>query len=543
MRLELLGPARIWGQDRMLVLGPPKQRAVLGLLASRVNEVVGMTEIVDAVWGSAVPQSAVNGVHTYVAGLRRVLEPDREPRESGGILASAGGGYTLNVAPETIDIHQFARRYRQAKRLHEQGETHEAAQLYESALSLWHGDAFANIPGPFAEMERTRLHELRLTTIEEWAVSMLAVGHGADIVSTLSGLVLREPLRERLRWLLMLALYRCGRRAHALGLYREGHRLFREELGIEPGPELRKLHDEILAGDPAALASRSAAEGPLGGHGVVLARADAAADRAPRPAQLPPCARGFVGRADELARLRAAALERRPPQAPVAVVIEGEAGIGKSALALHLAHQIAKRYPDGQLVIDLCGTNPDRTALTPATALAQLLHSLGVDDARLPADVADRTALYRSLLDGKHMLIVLDDALNAAQVRPLIPRGPACVVVTSRHNQTELAVRDGALRLPLGPLQPGDVTDLLAYLVGAERVVGQHDALARLGRLCGYRPLALRIAAATLAAKPRLPVAEFIEKYAAQLARLRAPRRIDAPAPAETPAKSFATAA
>jgi DNA-binding SARP family transcriptional activator len=548
MRLELLGPVRIWGWDRMVVLGPPKQRAVIGLLASRVNEVVGVDEIVDSVWGSAVPQTAVNGVHTYVAGLRRVLEPDREARESGGIIVSAGGGYLLNLKQEAVDVHQFVRRHRQAKHLHDTGRPAEAAQLYESAMSLWHGDAYANVPGPFAEMERTRLQELRLTAIEEWAAATLAMGRPTETVSILSGLVLREPLRERLRWLLMLALYRCGRRAHALGLYRQTRLLLKEELGIEPGPELRKLHEHILAGHPAlfqrvpaaapvlagaaavgsgtngsAAASDVAASGPAGQalQPVESPQARRPRNDVPRPAQLPPSARGFMGRTAELSRLRGVAVQDRTPQVPSTLVIEGEAGVGKSALALHLAHQLSDRYPDGQLFVDLQGANPEKGSLSAWKALAQLLRSLGVDDSAMPADLEGRTTLYRSLLYGKQVLLVLDDALDAEQVRPLIPRGPVCVVVTSRHCQSDLAARDGAFRVELGPLAPGDTGDLLAYLIGADRVAGHQDALMRLGQLCGHLPLALRIAAAALTAEPHLPLAEFVEEQAVRLGQIR----------------------
>lgn len=512
MRLELLGPMRVWARGAEVVLGPPKQRAVLGLLASRVNQVVGVEQIVDAVWGSAVPQTAVNGVHTYVAGLRRVLEPQRGPRESGGVLMSAGGGYALCLDTAAVDAELFAGSHARARRLLGAGEAEDAIQAYESALALWHGEAYANVPGPFAELERTRLHEVRLTAVEEWAEAVLAASRHSEAVTVLSGLVAKEPLRERLRWLLMLALYRCGRRAQALGTYRETRRLLQDELGIEPGGELRRLHQQILAGH-TDLDLRAAPAAP-----AVLRDIQPAPAPAPKPAQLPPGARGFTGRTEESARLRnfVGCGVARPELHATLAVVEGAPGIGKSALALQLAHQLSEGYPDGQLFVDLCGSDPGREPLGAHEALAMLLRSLGIEERLLPADLPGRTALYRSLLHGKRVLIVLDDALHADQVRPLLPRGPACVLVTSRRRQYGLAARDGAYRIELAPLATEDSVDLMACLVGEERLAGQREAAARLARLCGNLPLALRIAAAGLAAAPRLSLAELADYHYAE---------------------------
>lgn len=250
MRLELLGPMRAWLHGEEVALGPPKQRAVLGLLASRVNGVVGIEEIVDAVWGSTSPQTAANGVHTYVAGLRRILEPGRGRRDSGHVLVSTGGGYALFMEREDIDVERFVRRHGLARRLRVDGDLPGAVEMLDAALRPWRGEAYANVPGPFALVERVRLQELRLTAVEEWADAMLAIRRPAEVVAVLSDLVWKEPLRENLRWLLMLALYRCGRQAHALDLYRKTRRLLSEELGIEPGPELRNLQHMILIGHP-----------------------------------------------------------------------------------------------------------------------------------------------------------------------------------------------------------------------------------------------------------------------------------------------------
>lgn len=517
IRLELLGPVRAWRHGQEVNLGPPKQRAVLGLLASRVNGVVGVEQIVDAVWGSDVPQTGTNGVHTYVAGLRRVLEPGRSRRETGAVLVSAPGGYSLRMDPDAVDVELFVRRHARARRLRADGDVHGALDVLDSALALWRGEAYYRVPGPFAVVERTRLQDLRLTAIEEWGADMLAVGRHAEAIAGLTDAIVGEPLHEKLRWLLMLALYRCGRQAHALQVYRETRKLLSEELGIEPRPELRELHEQILAGDPALDVPEqrrppvSAAE--TGGSGLW---------HAVRPAQLPAAARGFVGRTRELHQLRTlitADSGARMPTATVAVVA-GAAGVGKSALVLELAHQLTDRFPDGQLFVDLCGANPAQAPLTAGEALELLLRSLGVGESRLPADLAGRAALYRSILNDKRVLIVLDDAVNAEQLRPLIPRGASCVLVTSRRRQNGLAARDGAHHVQLGPLAPDESLDLLGYLLDADRVRAEREAVATIARLCCHLPLALRIAAEAFAANPGVSLAQLSAQFEDRCSRL-----------------------
>ncbi|MFF4262413.1 BTAD domain-containing putative transcriptional regulator [Streptomyces virginiae] len=512
LSIQLLGPIRAWKNGKEVVLGPPKQRAVLALLASRAGDVVGIEHIIDAVWGSDVPQTAANGVHTYVAGLRRVLEPDRGRRGTSSVLASAAGGYCLRVSPEATDLARFAQRHAQARRAGTDGDTEGALALYREALALWHGEAFAGIPGPFAAVERTRLQDLRMTATEEWASDMLKAGRHGEVVADLSAAVAEEPLREKLRWLLMLALYRCDRQAHALAVYTETRRLLNRELGIEPGAELSNLHQDILAGRAVtACRDRSPAPAPAS----AADSPDGAAPHMPRPAQLPPLARGFVGRAaelDELERLLAEDEVRSGAGTAVAVV-DGPAGMGKTAVALRLAHRLADRFPDGQLFVDLGGTGAQGEPLTASDALAQLLRSLGVDDARIPADLAGRVSLYRSMLHGQRMLVVLDDALGTDQVRPLIPRGASSVIVTSRQRLTGLAIRDGAHQVRVGPLSQSDSAELLTYL-GGNRLRVERTVITRLARVCGGLPLALRSAVEGLIEARDVPPAAVVERYA-----------------------------
>ncbi|NUS17298.1 MAG: AfsR/SARP family transcriptional regulator [Streptomyces sp.] len=253
LHLELLGPMRLWRRGAEIPLGPPKQRAVLGVLAGSLGEVLTVEQLADGVWGHRLPRSAASAVHTYVAGLRRALEPGRRRRESGSVLASADGGYSLRMPAEAIDARLFTRRVNAAHALLAAGRSDAAAVELERGLSLWHGDAYANVPGPGAEIERARLARTRMAAVEEWAELLLAAGLHNQVVPALVGYVGREPLRERLRFLLMVALYRSGRRAHALGVYRETTEVLDAELGVEPGPELRELYEQILDGHPVLL--------------------------------------------------------------------------------------------------------------------------------------------------------------------------------------------------------------------------------------------------------------------------------------------------
>ncbi|MFJ9818075.1 BTAD domain-containing putative transcriptional regulator [Streptomyces sp. NPDC101151] len=509
IQIQLLGPIRAWRGGTEVVLGPPKQRAVLGLLASRAGDVVGIEHIIDAVWGGDVPQTAANGVHTYVAGLRRVLEPGRSRRGTSSVLASASGGYCLRIDPEAVDVTRFARSHAQARKARAGCGTEAALELYEEALTLWHGEAYAGIPGPFAAVERTRLQDLRLTAVEERASDMLEAGRHREVVADLSVAVAEEPLREQLRWLLMLALYRCDRQAHALAVYTETRRLLNQELGIEPSAELRHLHQDILAGRPVT-ACRAQSPAPV----TSVDLADTVPPDTPRPAQLPPLVRGFVGRATELARLEEVLdvqLARHRASTPVAVV-DGLAGVGKTALALELAYRLKDRFPDGQLFVDLGGTRLQGKPLTAFEAHAQLLRSLGVDDARIPEDPAGRVTLYRSLLHGRRMLVVLDDALSADQLRPLIPPGSSCVLATSRQRLSGLAIRDGAHLIRIDPLSDRESADLLSYL-GGDRLRGEEAAVMSLARICGGLPLALRSAAEGLLATRDVPATAMVERY------------------------------
>jgi len=498
MRLDLLGNVGAWRYGQKVAVGPPKQRAVLGFLAGHLNRAVSVEEMLDAVWGSEPPRTADSALHTYVAGLRRALDLPREDEGGGCALISTGGGYALRMNPEDVDARNFEHRYAEARRLHARGERKAGLDLLESALGLWHGAAYTAVPGPYAGVERARLQELRLTAVEEWACEMLATDRHAETVAPLRDLAAREPLRERLRGLLMMALESCGRRAEALAVYRETHELLRRELGVEPGPELRLLHDRIRDDRPAP-------DGPKGCR--------IPGQRTPRPAQLPPTARGFIGRSPQLRNLAdfLAVEPAGPGAAPRIAVIDGAPGVGKSALGLHLAHETVRCFPDGQLFLDLCGSSLRRVPLRAFEALGLVLRSLGVREPDLPLGLHGRTRLFRELLCGKRTLLFLDDAHDLSELAPLLAAGPSAVVVTSRWRQAGRLLEGRVHRIELSALTTEEAVELLSYLAGAQRIAGAGPDAVRLARLCGRLPLALRITAEVLAEHPELSVTELAD--------------------------------
>ncbi|GLZ29821.1 SARP family transcriptional regulator [Lentzea sp. NBRC 105346] len=495
----MLGAPAASLSGRPLSLGPPRQRAVLAVLALRANHVVSRAELIDGVWGDDPPASADNGIHTYIAGLRRLFEPDREARAPSQVLLSTDAGYLLRLADDQSDLAMFRARLEEANRLRPTDPA-LAIEAFDTALGLWRGVALDGVPGPTAAVERARLAELRLTAIEQRAALMLSVGREAEVAAELTSMVSQHPLRERLHGLLMSALYRGGRQAEALTVYTNLRKLLIDELGIEPGPELRQLHEQLLVGrhDPQPEPAASAFV----------------------PAQLPHDVRDFTGRDAELDRLREIFAESRD-HAPVLVTITGSGGVGKTALAVRFAHGVAARFPDGQLHVDLRGFDASSPPLQPAGALHQLLQSLGVPSERIPDDVSAKAALYRSVLAGKRVLVLLDNARLAEQVRPLLPgRSASMVLVTSRNQLGGLVARDGAHSITLGTLTDDEGLALLGSVVGAQKVADEPKAAERLVELCGHLPLALRIAAERAVTRPHLTLTDMADDLADEHGRL-----------------------
>jgi DNA-binding SARP family transcriptional activator len=527
LTLAFLGSLRILLNERKVTLGQPKQRAVLALLASRPNDVVSTIEIIDAVWDWEVPRTASSAVHTYIAYLRRVLGQRQGGHSDRQFIESSGGGYVLHMEPGNIDIEAFTRHLSKAREFRSLGSAQAAIEEFNAAMGLWRGDAYTNIPGPFAAMERNRLHELHMTAVEEWASAMGTVGRDIEAIPVLSEAVTREPLRERLRWLLMLFFYRCGRRASALSLYQQTRQLLRDELGVDPSPMLQSLHHKILTDDPA-LRSRHPDETLSAAHVGGQPNPDS------QPSLLPAGTRCFVGRAQEYSWLREALgrFGQDHETAPAITVIEGPAGVGKTTLAVQVAHSLSSDFPDGQIFIDLAGFSQSGGPLDAAHALRLILTGFGMSWAHMPPDLESLIAVYRRTLHGKRVFLLLDDAFDAGQVRPLIPPDPSVMLVTSRCLLTGLESRDGARRMKLRPLSSLESVELLAALVGRDRVHRQSRDAAVLAGICAHLPLALRVVAGNLIDNPMLPLSDVVRCYDSITVRLQ---RLDV---AEDPAAS-----
>jgi hypothetical protein len=440
----------------------------------------------------------------------------------------------LHLVPGQPDAVAFEQDLGRARQLRKAGDAAGAVSALNSALSLWRGIAFAGVPGPFAETERVRLGELRSAAAEERADVLLALGRHEEVVPDLTAMVADHPLRERMRGLLMVALYRCGRQAEALRVYAEGRRVLAEELGIDPGGDLSRIHQQVLTMDPALSVPNGLAIRGAGGSapsdedaGAGTGPAPDGGQRRPRPegrttpvpAQLPLDATGFSGRREELSMLRAM-LPAEPGQqdssqqdsgqtVPI-VVLSGTAGTGKTALAIRFGHQVAKRFPGGQLYVNLRGLDPATPPMEPAEALRLFLDALGVPPYRIPADTEGRSALFRSLLDDRQMLIVLDNARNVAQVRPLLPGAPgSLVVVTTRNELTGLVAAEGAVPLTLDVLGDVEAHEMLARRLGRARVAAEPGAADEIIAACARLPLALSIAAGRAAGRPKRPLTEL----------------------------------
>jgi DNA-binding SARP family transcriptional activator len=496
VRVGVLGPVVAWSGDQELPVGQPRQQAVLGILAMRANRVISRSELVDGVWGQDPPTSAEGGVYTYVAGLRRVFEPGRSLRGPGRVLVSTGAGYVLHLVPGQPDAVGFEQHLSRARQLRKSGDLAGVVAALEAALGLWRGVvAFAGVPGPFAETERARLGELRSAAAEERADALLALGRHEEVLADLTAMVAEYPLRERMRGLLMLALYRSGRQAEALRVFAEGRRLLAEELGIDPGAELSRIQQQVLTMDPAIEVAAPATE-PGRSTSVPV----------PVPAHLPPDAPGFSGRHDELGMLHG--MLAHHGAVPI-VVISGTAGVGKTALAIRFGRQVVRRFPDGQLYLNLRGFDATMPPLEAGQALRFILDALGVPAHRIPADAEGRAALYRSLLDGKRLLVVLDNAIGAGQVRPLLPGSPGClVVVTSRNEMAGLVAADGAEPISLDVLSYDEARELLDRRLGPDRALADPPAADEIIEACARLPLALSIAVGRAAGRPRRSLTE-----------------------------------
>jgi DNA-binding SARP family transcriptional activator len=496
LRYAVLGPVRAWRGDEPISTGAPQQRALLAALLLRGGRTATASELVDAVWGENPPNTALAALRSYAFRLRKALGPKA--------LVTDSGGYRLYVGTDALDCTVAERLAADAEKVRA-SDPERSRQLLTSALDLWHGEPLAGLPGPHAETQRSRLTEWRVGLIEACLELDLELGAHTEAVSQLTAVSAEYPLRERLRALLMLALYRSGRQAEALGVYADTRRLLADELGIDPSAELNDLHQRILEADPELAAPASAAGG---------------ATEIVRPAQLPASVPDFTGRravVEELGHQLSMATEQGDEGGVMAVsAVAGIGGVGKTTLAVHVAHAVRDAFPDGQLYVDLQGTEP-RPA-EAETVLGAFLRALGVSNAAIPDSLAERAALYRSILDGRRVLALLDNAYDAAQIRQLLPGTPGCAaLVTSRMRMVDL---EGAHLVDLDVMSPEEALRLFSRIVGEERVAGERQAALAVVGACGFLPLAIRIAAARLAARRTWTVSVLARKLADQRRRL-----------------------
>ncbi|MGN9908283.1 tetratricopeptide repeat protein [Phytohabitans sp. LJ34] len=485
----MLGPVEVHAGGRRLAGGRPQQAVVLAALAVDAGRLVPVESLIGRVWGSAAPPRARQLVQTHINRIRRLLG------QAAGdvVVARRGDGYVLELPPERVDLHRFGRLVERAA-APERSDTDRVGLLRE-ALGLWRGEPLAGLSGQWVEHTRHVWQQLRLSAVLAWARAELAVGNAPAVIDRVTGELAEHPLVEPLAAVLMRALAAAGRGAEALDRYAATRVHLAEELGADPGPELQEVHRAILRGEASAAAASPQV-----------------------PAQLPADVAAFTGRGDELARLDT--LLAAPAGAAVVLsAVSGTAGVGKTALAIHWAHQVRGRFPDGQLYVNLRGYDPDRP-MTAADALARFLAALGVPGPDIPLDLEERAARYRTAVDGRRMLILLDNASSAEQVRPLLPGTGGCaVVITSRDSLAGLVARDGAHRLDLDLLPPADAYALLHRLIG-DRAGAEPAATAALVGRCARLPLALRVAAELAISRPATPLADLAGELAERQQRL-----------------------
>ncbi|MET7399355.1 BTAD domain-containing putative transcriptional regulator [Dactylosporangium sp. NPDC005572] len=501
LTFAVLGPVRAWRHGRELALGSPQQVAVLSALLLYEGRPVQPEVLIDVVWDGEPPRAALGTVRTYLSRLRRVLG---EGAQSGAIVA-AGSGYALPLRPDALDLAGFRGEVAAGQSRLRAGDPAGAVDTLRRALGRWHGDALAGVPGRYAAAQRSRLGELRLAALESRLTAELAgPGPDAGLAEELSALVEQYPLREGFRELLMLSLYRSGRRADALRTYLDGDRRLRDEVGVEPGPALRRLQQRMLAGDPALLVEAAP---------PVPAPAPTAAVAVHLPADLP----SFVGRTQELAQVT----ERLAARTPGTVGIVGLDGTGRSTLLIRAARMVTGRYPGGVLHADLA-------AADEREVLRNWLHQLtaGADGpAELPASACGLAALLRPVAAGRRMLVLADNVADGGQVARLRDALPEADLLFTAHRRVTGA--PGAAWVRLGPLSSVDGLEMLRRLAGPDRIDAEVSAARRLVDLCSAYPTPLRLVAERLEARPDYPVAVLAAELAEELDSASVPAHDD----------------
>ncbi|XRQ09018.1 BTAD domain-containing putative transcriptional regulator [Actinomadura welshii] len=504
VEFRLLGPVEVVLDGEPVGLPAARQEIVLAMLLLEANRVVPVSRLVDALWDESQPATAKSQVHISVSALRRLLaRPGAQPIET------RSPGYLIRTPDDALDLKRFENLVAEAAAAAAEQRPAEAVRHYRTALALWRGPAMAGIESRVVQVYATRWDETRLAKLEDCLDLELQLGRHHELIGELSELVAQHPLRERFRAQVMLALYRSGRQADALEVFRAGRDILQQELGLDPSRELRRLESAILASDRSL-------DLPSGGGRATVQERQAAI---PALHQLPAATADFTGR-EELIEQVLALLSRdgtgsEARRVPV-VVLTGKGGVGKTALALTAAHQLQDRYPDGQIFAQR--RNGSEPSDSPARVRERLLRSFGIAPAALPADPADQAALYRSWLAERRVLIVVDDAASVDQVTAILPGSATCAMIVTSRNR--LAGLEGAYQFEVGALDERSGTALVARVIGEERARAEPEAVRALVGLCDNLPLALRIAAAKLAARQHWPIGRLVRRLADERRRL-----------------------
>jgi DNA-binding SARP family transcriptional activator len=502
VEFRILGPLEVWDGPERLDLSGMRQRIVLAALLLSANSVVTAGRLQEAVYGEDLPPTSRSQVQIAVSALRRLFATCFDA----ALIYTKGQGYVLELGDGSLDSRCFLQLTAAARAAAGAGRLEEAVAGYRDAERLWRGRALEGMESPLLEAAAAGLDEQRMAAAEDRLALELDLGRHREVVGELTGLVRTYPLRERLRAQLMLALYRCDRTAEALGVYRQGRHTLIEELGVEPGETLRRLHTAVLAGDPAI-------DPPS-----VVARVEKPKSRTV-PRLLPGDTADFTSRADQVGQLRdwlATGPDAQAGHEVPIMVIAGQGGVGKTCFAVHAAHALVEQFRDGQLFADLHGVTAHPVG--PAQVLERFLRALGVPGQQMPSDLDERAEMYRNLVADRRILVMLDDAAAEGQVTPLLPgTGPAAAIITSRSRLTGLA---GASRIDLGVFTPQASVELLARIAGVGRVSAEPQAAAAVARQCGHLPLAVRIAGARLSARPHWTVGQLAGRLADETRRL-----------------------
>jgi DNA-binding SARP family transcriptional activator len=534
VRFRILGPLEIWTAQGWSGIGAGKWRALLAALLLNEGQVVSTERLITELWPDSPPDRAANLVSVYVLRLRRLMG---DPQ--GQVLATRAPGYQIRLDPGDLDAQSFGTLSGQGRQALDEGDAPRAVTLLAEALGLWRGRAMDGVPpSDLVLAESSRLEEARLHILELRITADLRCGRAAQLVSELRRLISEHPIREGLWVLLLEALDLAGRRAEAIAAFSEARAAIGEELGVDPGPELQRIYGRLLAADRAAAAGTpeaAAADAITGPHAGIASGTgdeptapDSRAGGEPAtpatggaaepdiPSQLPADVADFTGRREHLLRLRQMLTPAANPAAVNIAGVVGTPGLGKTVLAVHAAHALRREFPDGQLYVSLLGAS--QQPAKPDEVLARLLRDLGVEPDRIPATQEERAALYRTRLTDRRVLIVLDDARDSAQVRPLLPGSASCaVIVTSRHWLSDLA---GSRLVDLDVLDDDEAEQMLTRIIGEDRVTAEPGPVREVLTACAGLPLAIRIAGARLAARRGWTVATMARRLADEQHRL-----------------------